>query len=334
MMPPLYVEGLVAQDESPVPWRIDELHVVGHNTTLTAGFKVGKSTLMLNLLRSLADGVPFMGQNVLRPEGRTLYWNLEVSDGQMRDWCRKVGIGTPERIMVHNLRGRRLPLYDDKIMEFVAAWLEEHEIECWIIDPAVRLFAGWPGVGNPENDNGAVGDLVDRLDRIKQMAGVQDLWLPIHTGRAGAHARGATRWDDWTDARWMLSKRELGDEEIRFFSANGRDVDFKETACGYDPGTYRVWAEANFDGMQLAADARAVVKALRSHPGELNGTMLRTAITGVKTDRKAAAVAEAERRGWVRRDRVGGTLMTFLNEAHPEVIDMQISQPGKNMEVL
>jgi hypothetical protein len=72
---------------------------------------------------------------------------------------------------------------------------------------------------------------------IKDRAGVSNLVLPIHTGRAQENgvdrARGATRLDDWADVRWLLKKTQDG----RFFSADGRDVLQEEQQLTFDDAT-------------------------------------------------------------------------------------------------
>jgi hypothetical protein len=77
-----------------------------------------------------------------------------------------------------------------------------------------------PGSGD-ENSNSDVGVFLDQLDIIKERAGVSNLILPVHTGRAQEQgidrARGATRLDDWADVRWLLKKTEDG----RFFQLTG-----------------------------------------------------------------------------------------------------------------
>jgi hypothetical protein len=78
---------------------------------------------------------------------------------------------------------------------------------------------------------------LDTLDVIKDRAGVSNLVLPIHTGRAQENgidrARGATRLDDWADVRWLLKKTNDG----RFFSADGRDVLQEEQQLTFDETT-------------------------------------------------------------------------------------------------
>lgn len=314
-------------DGDPLQWRIDGMHAIGDNTTITARYKTGKSTLMLNLLRSLCDGVPFLGHNVTPPSGKIVYWNLEVSDNRMRDWIRRIDIVNDDKIMLVNMRGRRLPLYVEYNEQYVKDWMNEVGAECWIIDPGARLLPGWPGAANPENDNACIAEVVETLDRIKEETSIKDLWIPLHTGRAGAdHARGATKWDDWVDARYLMSKKDMNGEEVRVFMADGRDVDVPEFALGFDPLTKRITAEENMEQMQATADARAVVYALLDGP--LAGAGLAAATKNVENKRKAQAADDAEKRGWISRRTEGRKTVSYLNEQHPEVELMKIEMRG------
>jgi hypothetical protein len=95
-----------------------------------------------------------------------------------------------------------------------------------------------------ENSNVEVGMMLEALDEIKALAGVRELIIVTHTGRAlqtfgGERARGATRLDDWADVRWllMIGKDPETRQQARFFRAHGRDVDVDEGRLTFDPIT-------------------------------------------------------------------------------------------------
>ncbi len=229
-------EDLKLPDE-PVTYTVDEVIPTGANVLLTAGFKTGKTTLVNNLARSLADGTPFLEAFPVTDEpGRIALWNYEVDERMYRRWLRDANIGSPENITVLNLRGFRLPLTTPRAEDWAVRWLADNHIRVWVVDPFARAFTG---SGASENDNTEVGAFLDTLDIIKERAGVDVLILPTHTGRAeqesGAErARGATRLDDWADVRWLLTKDRTG---ARFFRATGRDVDVNEGRLEYDDDT-------------------------------------------------------------------------------------------------
>jgi hypothetical protein len=257
----------LAEPDDPIRYRVDRLLTVGGNALLTAAFKAGKTTLCNNLLRCLADGEPFLNRfDVHPPEGRIAVFNYEVSDSQYRRWLRRIGVRNTDKVCVLNLRGYRLPMIHALVEDWITKWLIEHEIGTWIVDPFARAMIGC----GDENSNTDVGVMLDALDVIKGRAGVGELILPTHTGRAeqlaGAErARGATRLDDWADARWLLTADEAG---RRFFRANGRDVDVDEELLTFDPQTSRLTLGGH-DRRGMAAKDRSseLVEWIRENPG-------------------------------------------------------------------
>jgi hypothetical protein len=229
-------DDLLIPDE-PITYTVDEVIPTGSNVLLTAGFKTGKTTLVNNLARALADGTHFLDAfQVADDPGRIALWNYEVDERMYRRWLRDTSIEHPENITVLNLRGFRLPLTTQRAEDWAVRWLADNQIRVWVVDPFARAFTG---SGASENDNTEVGAFLDTLDVIKERAGVDTLILPTHTGRAEMEsgterARGATRLDDWADVRWLLTRDRAG---ARFFRATGRDVDVDEGRLEYDDTT-------------------------------------------------------------------------------------------------
>lgn len=217
-------------------YRIESVFPTGGNTILTAQFKTGKTTMVNHVVHCLADGVPFLDRYSVRPvSGRVGVFNYEVDEDQYRDWLRDVGVRNTRQVSLLHLRGYRLSLLIRHHEDRVVDWLKRHEIEVWILDPYARALAGVD-----ENDNSGVGRFLDTLDVIKSRAGVQELLMPAHTGRAELapgeeRARGAARIDDWPDARWLLTREK--DTDRRFLKCTGRDVEEPEQALAYDPET-------------------------------------------------------------------------------------------------
>lgn len=259
-------EELLLPDD-PVRYRIESLLTSDGNAVLAAGFKAGKTTLCNNLLRSLADGGKFLNRfEVQIPEGRIASFNYEVAEGQYRNWLRKVGIIDTDRVCLLNLRGRRLPLTDPQVEDWIVKWLTDRSVQVWVVDPFARAMVGC----GDENSNTDVGIVLDILDVIKRRSGVAELILPTHTGRGEQvsgmeHARGATRLDDWADARWLLTTDK---ESRRFFRAHGRDVNVPEEEVRMDEATGRL-TMGGWNKTALAAkDADAeLVDWIRANPG-------------------------------------------------------------------
>jgi hypothetical protein len=234
---PIYVRSLSDELKLPieeVKWTIKDVFPTGANVTLTAQYKAGKTTLINSLAKSLADGEKFLNYfDQPDHKGRIVIFNYEVSENQYRRWMNDVAIESSDKITLVHLRGKRLPLIVPRVEDLVVGILKDLDAQTWILDPFARAFTGC----GDENSNSDVGLFLDTLDVIKDRAGVSNLVLPIHTGRAQENgvdrARGATRLDDWADVRWLLKKTQDG----RFFSADGRDVLQEEQMLTFDETT-------------------------------------------------------------------------------------------------
>ncbi|MEI6680620.1 MAG: AAA family ATPase [Mariniphaga sp.] len=217
--------------DEEMEWVIEDVFPQGANISLTAQYKAGKTTLVNALAKSLVDGEPFLNyyKAPLHP-GRVVIFNFEVSKGQYRRWLKDVGIVNVEKVSMVHLRGERFPIIAKEIEDIAVEMLQELNCQTWIVDPFAAAFAGC----GDENSNSDVGNFLQTLDVIKKRAGVSNLVIPMHTGRAQEHgierARGATRLDDWADVRWLLKKTDEG----RFFSADGRDVLQDEQLLKYE----------------------------------------------------------------------------------------------------
>jgi hypothetical protein len=296
-VPPPYMPTLTAELALPddeIEYRVAEVLPAGGNVLLAAQFKAGKTTLITNLARSLADGVPFLGQLAvtrLAPGQRVAIWNYEVSRGQYRRWLRDAGIENADAVVILNLRGFRLPFTSRRIEEWAVEWLVRHHVGVWFVDPFARAFTG-----NNENDNTEVARWLDALDAIKYRAEVGELVLPTHTGRAIAEegqerARGATRLDDWADVRWMLNKDSEGS---RFFMATGRDVDYPEKRLGYNEPSRRLVIEGgDRAATRFERIENGVMAAVHARPGMGSAELREAASEIIAGGAKAKSVDEA-----------------------------------------
>lgn len=255
------------QPDEPVAYRIQGLLPAGGNAIIAAQFKAGKTTMINNLARSLADGEPFLNRFTIEPpDGRIAIWNYEVGAGQFRRWLRDIGVSNTDQVCVLNVRGYRLPPTVPQVEAWIVKWLTDHDVSVWIVDPFARAFTG----SGEENSNSDVGLFLDSLDVIKERAQISELVLPVHTGRAEQEqgqerARGATRLDDWADARWLLT---VDDQGRRYFRAAGRDVDVDEELLTHDPDTHRLtiggWDRR---GMQVCDLAGELACWVAENPG-------------------------------------------------------------------
>ncbi len=267
--PPLDAQGLsafLAQPDEEVPYRIGGLWPVDGRVLLAAAAKAGKTTLVTNLLKALADGGTFLGCFDVAPlaPGRTIvYLNMEVSAKQMRRWLRRSGIDNQHIIHVVNLRGRAsaLTLGTEQGRQRVAEWLRSLNAGMVILDPLAPLLAS---LGFEENDNSQVARFFSLWSETLAMADVGDDLIVHHTGHAGQRSRGAARFLDEPDALWTISKDtavdEDGDEvydalEPRFFKATGRDVEQPEQPLLFD-GVTGVLTLGNGSRKAIRAEAK------------------------------------------------------------------------------
>lgn len=239
-----------------IQYAIEDVLPVNGNAMISAQFKSGKTTFILECVRALCDGGQFLGRYNVNTSGRVALWNYELDGNMMDQWLRDTELTHPENLRLLNLRGRRVPLDTEHGQKWAIEWLRSREVRTWIIDPAVRAMIGW----GDENDNGAVTLFTDKLDEIKEKAGVSELIIAHHTGRAEMvqgeeRARGATRWDDWPDSRWILTT--LTGSTTRFIRMTGRGADVPERALSFEPQRRRLTLVGNGDPLAGADRATA-----------------------------------------------------------------------------
>lgn len=259
------------QPRRRVRFRIDGLLGVGHNATIVAQRKTGKTTLIDNLVRCYADGHPFLNRFEVTPTDRTVaIFNYEVEAEQYRDWLRETGIVNTNRVHVLNLRGVRLPLVSERVQAWVIDWLTERNVGLWVIDPYSRAYVGSVDNGNDESQ---VGRFLDAIDVVKREAGVDESVMGVHTPKAEVEeghetSIGSQRLEAWPDAMWYLTRqREKG---TRFLRAEGRDVELPERELNYDPLTRSLALDLD-SGTRAQArvgeEVGVLVEFVRAHPG-------------------------------------------------------------------
>lgn len=255
----------------PPPARIDGLIPWEASTAIIAQRKTGKTTLELNLARSLITGEPFLGaREVLPVEGRVALLNFEVSGAQIALWAQKAGI-PPDRLFIVNLRGASNPFQRPEELTRLASLLRSQEVESLIVDPFGRAFTG-----DSQNDAGQVQGWLLTLDAFaRRDVGALDVVLSVHAGWNGERARGSSAMEDWADSLINLTRKE--DEtrgtDDRFIRADGRDVDLPEDQLVFDASQLRLTL-SGYGSRKTANAARkisalvpGVVSIATRHPG-------------------------------------------------------------------
>lgn len=210
-------------------WRVQDLQRVHGNVVLIAGYKLGKTTLIMNLVRSLVDGTPFLDLfPVDRFEGNVAVFNYELDPEQWVDWARDMKIEYPEKIKPFHLRGLGtlqfwLPSVQDRLVD----WMIENEIRYWVLDPTAQA---WDTLLESEGDNIRAAQFTRAIDTVKQRAGIDEANLTHHTSRTNQEAgRGPSALEGWYDAGWFLT----GKRDALQFHAIGRDVDISPTNIAF-----------------------------------------------------------------------------------------------------
>ena len=299
--------ALLAEPDMPARYRIDRLAPVDARIILSAQYKAGKTILVGNLLRSLADGHPFLGRfNVNTPARRVVLIDDELSENTLRPWLRDQGIINTDAVVdVVALRGKvaAFNLLDDRRRDEWAARLRDLECDYLILDCLRPVL---DSLGLDENHD--AGRFLVAYDALLEEAGVADSTLLQHMGHANERARGDSRLQDWPDAIWRMIREDDNPDSPRFFTAYGRDVDVPEGRLRFDPQTRRLTYSAGSRGdAKTEAAMVAMIAVLAEHAQEddgkgLSGNTLemRTAGGGEHT-RKAirAGIAKAIERNLV-----------------------------------
>jgi AAA domain len=234
------LDELLRQPRTTPDYKVDRLLGHGHNLGIAAQYKVGKTTTALMLAACLVDGKAFLDRDTYLPAGTTVAWfNGEMDGDDWNDAARPLDILNADALAVLHLRGYSMPIMNDNVAEWTSKYLRNANASVWIMD-SWRVLCAWNGMN--ENDNNDVGQLTARIDEIKRDAGVDAFVTLVHTPRAQQdegteRARGAAAFDDWLDARWVLTK----DQGTRFMQAEGRHrVELWTTALEFNPATYAV----------------------------------------------------------------------------------------------
>ena len=222
-------------------WRINGYWPSGGLVNAIAQYKVGKTTALNNLDKSLRDGSDFLGQEVREiDEARHLSRiDLEMSEEMLSDWMDTTGIGTGKRTKWYPLRGQagKFDIVDDRRR---ASWARELAgTEILFVDPVGPWLVAM-GVTD-ESDNPGARLLLDALEALRQEAGIDEILIATHAGHTDpSRSRGPSVLMEVPDALWNLrfakgEKRDNPDAK-RVFSATGR-IDTVSHELYYDRKT-------------------------------------------------------------------------------------------------
>lgn len=294
---PVQLGAFLAEPDLPVAYRVDKLWPSGGRIVLAAKNKAGKTTLTGNLIRSLADGDPFLDTFFVQPVQRVVLIDDEMSEQQLRSWLRRQGIAKVDAVDVVLLRGRA-STFDILDPQVRSEWAQAIGPADVLIFDCLRPALDALGLDESHES----GRFLEALDALMAEAGIGELLLVHHMGHTDERSRGDSRLEDWPDAKWRLLRSDgAGEAGPRFFSAYGRDVDQPEAMLTFDPQTLRLGVAGGTRSAQRDADlASAVVDAVTDEPG-IN-------VNGLKACLASYPGADKKLRGVVTRLQADGVL--------------------------
>lgn len=286
---------LLAVERETQPPLLGEFMLDGHNLTVTAKYKAGKSTFLENVTASCVAARPFLGRYEIHRVHRVAYLNYELTAADMDARIVRLGLNDRhlERLLVANLRGHHLPLMTPVGRDWLVQLLADHQADVVIVDTWGAALAA-AGVES-ENDNAEGRRFLLALDDIKRRAGTRSLVMSAHTGRGdqtegNEHARGMTVLDDWADVRAVLTRNDNGD---RFLYTDGRATPVPESRLTYNGRDLTLGDEDLGYSRRKERETghvQTVAKVVAAQPG-LTSTDLRAAVAraGITNGQQAGA---------------------------------------------
>lgn len=263
---------LLTEPPSAVKYRVDRLWPSGGKVLMSAPAKAGKTTMVGNLVRCLADGAAFLAQPggpapgefivaaagfpVAGLDGRAVFvLDFEMTRDMAREWLRDQGIVRSDLVHIELMRGRAWDPRDEGQRAAWAAHLRALNVAVLVVDPIGPILAA---LGVAEKDSTEVGAVLWALDALAHEAGVSELFVVHHTGHEGERARGTSGFEGWPDAIWTMTRDKT--TGARALSASGRDVHLVETVLELDRPTRRL---ALGQGSRAAARGSAHAEIIR-----------------------------------------------------------------------
>lgn len=232
------LKALLKRSET-TKWRVEGLLAAEARMLVVAQRKTGKTTLTINLIRSLLTGEPFLGRFPVESlTGSVMVLNYEVTGATYAEWVGDTGIPTNlhNRVHIVNLRGRENLLATEAGRATLAAMMLEAGVEVLLVDPFGRAFSG-----EDQNSASQVSPWLVSLDRVATDGGARELILVAHAGwgdKGGSvRARGSSGLEDWADVIVRYSRERELPGSPRFLEAEGRDVSVELDRLEYDPAT-------------------------------------------------------------------------------------------------
>lgn len=227
---------LLADPPETEEYAVAGLLPTGGRALFPAARKSGKTTARNELIRSLADGCPFLGFFPTTARSRVTVIDIEMSRAQSYRWLADLGIQNTKAVNMIHLRGKAATfnILDDATR---SVWAEELAGSDVVLLDCLRPILDALGL----NENTDAGQFLVAFDALLDEANASEAVVLDHAGHGNDRARGDSRKEDWADALWYLEMADRQDPASeRKFRAMGRDVEVAQGVLEYDAETRRV----------------------------------------------------------------------------------------------
>lgn len=258
---PESLADLLADPPEAEEFVIDGLLPTGARALFPAARKSGKTTGRNELVRSLVDGVPFLGHFQTKTRSRVTVIDIEMSRSQTYRWLADLGIENTKAVNIVSLRGKAATfnILDDATRSVWAEILAGSDV---VILDCLRPILDALGL----NENTDAGQFLVAFDALLDEAGASEAVVLDHAGHGNDRARGDSRKEDWADVLWyqeMADRQDPASE--RKFRAMGRDVEVAQGVLEYDAETRRVtYVPPVPDAIKVAKDAEHAARNTRA----------------------------------------------------------------------
>lgn len=260
------LDQVLSQPFEETQYRIENLWPLGGNVLLAGQYKTGKTTAMLNLLRSLVDGDKFLDHfETQRVEGQVVVLDFEMNRNQGARWLSHAGIAARERITTLFMKGQAsaFDVLDGHRRREWSARFRDAGAGTVILDPIGPIIGA---LGLDEDNRTQVRRLLTLWDECLREGGATESILTHHMGHQGDRAVGATTFLDWPDALWTLVRQRRGKTNETdptgpvYFAARGRDVECRESQLTYESTARRLSIEYGAGRSEQQRDVQQQVK--------------------------------------------------------------------------
>lgn len=291
------LDDFLAIEDEDVAFRVERLWPIGGRVVLSAQYKAGKSTLVGNVVRAIADGTPLLDE-FDSFAGSVAIIDNELDERTLRRWLRDQGIVNTQAVRLVALRGK-LSTFDILDAETRAEWATQFEGVDVIILDCLRPVLDALGLSEDKD----AGKFLVAFDALLSQSAATEACVVHHMGHNGERSRGDSRILDWPDATWKLVREDADDPgSTRYFSAFGRDVEVSESRISFDPATRHLSLEGGSRKESAAAELmEPLLELLEANPDGMSGRQIETAmcdIGGNKFAQVRAAIKRASKLGF------------------------------------